>query len=99
VRVADTIRVPASYKAAFSREFNHGLIDNEQKLILNSDGKAYEFFAPTSNEDINFLLTKSLVKKVDALQYLIETDAVFEHRIKVKYLKGLENVLRYFRDT
>ncbi len=99
VRLTDTIRIPASYKAAFTREFNHGLINNEQKLILNSDGKADELFAPTSNEDVNFLLTKSLIKKVDAIQYLIETDPVFEHRIKVKYLKGLENVLRYFREN
>ena len=99
VRVSDTVKIPAGYKAAFNRELNHDLIDKEQKLILASDGNDDGLFTPSTDNDINFLLTKSLIKKVDALQYLIETDSLFEHRIKVKYLRGLEYVLRYFRET
>ena len=99
VSVADTVKIPASYKPAFSRERNHDLINKEQELILSADGTVDKLFTPSTDEDINFLLTRTLVKKVDAIQYLIETDKVFEHRIKVKYLVGLENVLRYFREN
>ena len=73
VRVSDTVKIPAGYKAAFNRELNHDLIDKEQKLILASDGNDDGLFTPSTDNDINFLLTKSLIKKVDALQYLIET--------------------------
>ncbi|MEO7984069.1 MAG: hypothetical protein ABI688_08300 [Bacteroidota bacterium] len=98
VRVTDTIRIPP-YKPSFNRAINHDIIDNEQRLILASDGKADDMFTPSADNDINFLITKALVKKVDALQYLIETDSLFEHRIKVKYLRGLEYVLKYFLDN
>ena len=98
IRMTDTVKIPASYKAAFNRELNHDLIDKEQKLILASDGIDDGMFTPSTDNDINFQLTKALIKKVDALQYLIETDSLFEHRIKVKYLRGLEYVLRYFSE-
>ncbi|HEX4877139.1 MAG TPA: hypothetical protein VFV31_10740 [Chitinophagaceae bacterium] len=99
VSVADTIRIPGNYKPAQNRELRHDNIDNEQKSILASDGQADRFFKPSDNEEINFLLSQSLVKKVDALQYLIETDSLLDHRLKVTYLSGLEFVLRYFRQN
>ncbi len=96
VSVADTIKIPIAYKPAQNRELRHDYIDNEQKSILAADGIADNRFSPTSNDEINFLVTQSLVKKVDALQYLIETDSILDHRLKVKYLSGLEYVLKYF---
>lgn len=99
VSVADTITIPASYRPAQNRELRHDYIDNEQKAILSSDGLADTYFKPGNNEEINYWLTQSLVKKTDALQYLIETDSILDHRLKVTYLSGLENVLKFFRQN
>lgn len=97
VSLTDTLKIPGSYKPEFKRQRNHDGIDAEQKSILSSDGKTDKQFSPTKDEDINFLVTQALVKKVDAIQYLIETDKVFDHRLKVNYLFGLENILKYVR--
>lgn len=99
VSVADTIRIPISYKPAQNRELRHDYIDNEQKSILAADGTADNRFTPTNDDEINFFITQSLVKKVDALQYLIETDSILDHRLKVNYLSGLEYVLKYFKQN
>lgn len=62
VRVTDTVKIPAGYKAAFNRELNHDLIDKEQKLILASDGIDDAMFNPSTDNDINFTY-KSIDKK------------------------------------
>ena len=95
----DTNKIPADYKPEFSRLRNHDLIDAEQKAILASDGKADKFFTPSANDETNYFLTAALVNQVDLMQYEIETDSLFDHRLKVNYLKGLENVLRYYRQN
>jgi hypothetical protein len=93
----DTLWTPANFKPAFSRERNHDLINTEQKYIMSSDGRQDNSFTPSSNEEVNFWLNQALLNTVDQLQFSIETDKVFDHRLKVNYLKGLENVLRYYR--
>lgn len=97
VSMADTVMIPASFKPKLERQLRHDAIDKEQQSILVSDGKSDKLFTPSQDDDINFLVTKALVKKVDAIQYVIETDNKLDHRLKVNYLSGLENVLRYFR--
>lgn len=96
VSVMDTVKIPANYKPALARALRHDAIDAAQKLILASDNKADKFFTPSVDEEINFLLTQALTKKVDAIQYLVESDKVLDHRLKVKYLSGLEYVLKNF---
>lgn len=96
---SDTIIIPPGYKAEFRRQINHEAIDAEQKAIMAMDNKADQSFSPTGNEEINILLTRVLSKKVDLLQYLYETDKAFDHRLKVNYLKGLENLLKTFRQN
>ena len=78
VSVADTIKIPHNYKPKFERQLRHEAIDKEQKAILGSDGKADNLFAPSKDNEVNFVITQSLVKKVDAIQYLIETDKDFD---------------------
>ena len=97
VSVADTLKIPQNYRPEFKRQINHDAIDAEQRAILASDGKADKLFTPTKDDNINFLVTQALVKKIDNLQYLIESDTLFDHRLKVNYLYGLENVLKYFK--
>ncbi len=95
----DSLSIPAGYKPEFRRQLNHDGIDGEQKTILNGDGKDDGRFTPSEKEEINQLLTRSLVRKTDWLQYHIETDSTLDHRLKVYYLSGLENLLRYFRQN
>ena len=97
VSLTDTLRIPGAYKPAQNRQLWHDRIDTEQKEILASDGKADRSFTPTKDDDINYLVTQALVRKTDAIQYLIETDSILDHRLKVNYLAGLENVLKFAR--
>src|SRR5215831_16945850 len=98
VAISDS-SIPASYKPEFNRLRNHDLIDAEQKAIMNSDGKADQFFTPAADDEVNLLLTNALTRTVDLIQYAIETDTVLDHRLKVNYLKGLENILHYYRQN
>ncbi len=99
VSMADTLTIPGTFKPAQNRQLWHDRIDQEQKTILSGDGSADNSFTPSKDDDVNYLLTRSLVKKTDALQFLYETDKVLEHRLKVNYLSGLENLLKYFRQN
>jgi hypothetical protein len=96
---SDTAKDFKNFKPEFRRVINHEAIDKEQKNILNSDGKADNIFSASTNDEVNFLVTTALVNKVDWLQYKMEKDSALDHRRKVQYLKGLENVLRYFRNS
>ncbi len=74
----------------------HELIDREQKIILNVVGKVDNEFRGTGNEEINHLVTLSVIQKVDDLQCKIELDTAINHQRKVNYLSGLEKVLKAF---
>ncbi len=99
VSISDTVVIPQAYKPEFRRLRNHEMIDDEQKAILNSDGKTDNLFTPAGEADIDQILTRFVTRKVDALQYLIESDTVIDQRLKVNYLFGLENLLRHFRSN
>ena len=58
-----------------NRELFHGFIDEQQKILLKSDGKNDNKYTPSKDEEINFLLTQSLINRVDALQCKIENDS------------------------
>lgn len=95
----DSLSIPAGYKPEFRRQLNHDGIDGEQKTIMDGDGREDNQFTPSDKEEINQLLTRSLVRKTDWLQYRIETDSTLDHRLKVFYLSGMENLLKYFRQN
>lgn len=96
VTQVDSIGNWKNFKPAFHRLINHEAIDREQTKILHSDGKADNQFTISPNAEVNFLATDAVINKVDFLQYTIEKDSVLDHRLKVQYLKGLENLLRFF---
>ncbi|MBL7746562.1 MAG: hypothetical protein JNM19_03995 [Chitinophagaceae bacterium] len=83
-------------KPLFSRQLFHDYVNTQQKNILKLDGKADGEFAPSVNEEINFLLTQTANGRVDALQCSIETDSTLNDQLKKKYLRGLENQLKFF---
>jgi hypothetical protein len=94
--LADTAKDFKNFQPEFRRLINHEAIDREQKNILASDGKTDNFFTISANDEINFFITYAVVNKVDRVQYKIEKDTVLDHRRKVQYLKGLENMLHFF---
>ena len=82
-----------------NRELFHDFVDKQQKDILRSDGKADNEFRPSSDDEINFVLTRAVTTKVDWVQYRVEKDTSLSSQAKIKYLRGLENVLKYFNNN
>ena len=85
------------FKPEFRRLINHEAIDREQSNLLASDGRTDNQFVASSNEEINMMLTNALVGTIDDLQVRTETDSLLDHRLKVNYLTGISNVLKYIR--
>ncbi len=56
-------------------------------------------FNPSTDEEINFRLTRSVISSVDWIQYRIEKDSVLSSQAKIKYLRGLESVLKFFNNN
>ena len=79
-----------------NRELFHDYVDKQQKEILKSDGKADNEFKPSADDEVNFLLTNAVTNKVDWVQYRIEKDSALNSQAKIKYLRGLEGILKYF---
>jgi hypothetical protein len=88
-----------NFQPEFRRLINHEAITREQKGIFASDGKVDEEFVASPNEEINFMLTRLLIKggRIDEIRYRIETDSSLDHRLKVNYLTGLSNTLKYVK--
>ena len=60
------------------------------------DGKTDNLYAASTNEEINFLITRSLIGQVDKIQCDIEKDSTMSMQDKVRYLRGLESTLKFF---
>jgi hypothetical protein len=94
--VSDTSASGDQCKPSKNRELFHDYIDAQQKNVLKSDGKDDNQFTPTNNEEINFRITRSLTKNIDALQCKIETDSSLKDQKKVRYLRGIEYLLKFY---
>ncbi len=78
------------------RKIFHENIDISQKKILSLDGKSDNEFAPSKDEDLNTRLTKAATNDIDDLQKFIEADAALDNNNKIKFLRGLNEVLQGF---
>jgi hypothetical protein len=78
------------------RQIFHSNIDKAQSAILKSDGVNDEFFAPTGNEQLNRQLTTELVNAIDDMQTDIEINSSLDNNNKIKYLRGLSEMLNAF---
>ena len=76
------------------RQTFHDEINKEQKNILKSDGKEDKLFIVSSNEEINFLVTRAATVNINWLQYTLEKDSSIKDQKKVRYLRGITNMLR-----
>jgi hypothetical protein len=96
VQVVDEV---PPYNIVISRKLFHENIDNEQKLLLNSDGKDDKKFKISDDAKLNEIVTDAAIKGIDWLQYQIETDSTMDHRHKVAYLSGTIDILKYVRQN
>ena len=83
-------------KVDIARVRYHENIEKEQQLALHFNGGNGEWVNASANKAINTLVTNALIKEVDVLKDSIESGTKLDHRLKVKYLSGLENLLRGF---
>lgn len=74
----------------------HDDVDKLQKEILKLDGKDDGQFTPATNEELNMQATYAVVTKTDRLQMAIEQDSALDGNNKIKYLRGLNDVLYGF---
>lgn len=81
-------------KPDIRRALYHDFVDKQQSMALASDGQADRSYQPTGNEEIDFILTEALINRVDALQYQFEKDSIYAHPVKVRYIRGLEEILK-----
>ncbi|MGX5818567.1 hypothetical protein ACWKWU_10245 [Chitinophaga lutea] len=84
----------AAQNIPIQRQIFHDNIDKEQTAADKFDGKADNHVKVGDDESVNLQATNALLKQVDAIQLEIERDTALDHRGKVKYLTGLQQVLR-----
>ncbi len=86
------------YKIDIRRVKLHEDIDKDQAKLLRSDGHDDQMITAGPDEDVNLLLTDIFTRQVDYVQDSIEQSMVLDHRLKVKYLTGLDNLLNGFME-
>jgi len=69
-----------------------------KKNILAFFTTANSAFAPTNNEAQNQQLTYAVTGKVDSLQNMIELDSLLDNNNKIKFLRGLNEVLVNYKN-
>lgn len=81
----------------------HEDIDDLQSRICALDGKPDKMIVISRDLDLDLLLTDIYTRQTDAMQLEIEKNPAADHRIKVKYLSGLnlllEDLLRSLRSN
>lgn len=74
----------------------HEDIDLAQTLICGLDARKDNVVSLSGNPEIDLLLTDVFTRQTDQLQNAVEADSRMDHRIKVKYLSGLQFLLDGF---
>lgn len=76
----------------------HEDIDKLQQGMLVQDGQGELIIRAVPDEDINLLLTDLFTRQLDIVQDTLEQSRSLDHRLKVKYLTGLENLLKGYQE-
>ncbi len=77
-----------------TRQLFHGYVDEEQKNILNWDGKNDNKLTISDDPEINYMVTQTITLRTDWLQYRIEKDTLLTHTKRIYYLKGLRGLFQ-----
>lgn len=94
---AQTTAMPA-YKIVRNSLW-HDKIDLEQAKMLKLDGKDDGVVTITRDETINHQIEYALIKGVDDLQEKIENDSTLDNNNKIKYLRGVETLVKGYNST
>lgn len=79
-----------------SRILFHEYVDKEQTKALSLDGRNDRMFTSSRNEEINYHVTRALVNRIDHIQRIIEHDSTMKAQTKVRYIRGIEWMLKDF---
>lgn len=82
------------FKVATGRMLWHDNIDKQQKRLLNDKDSV----KLSSDETINIEIADAMLRKVDELQEKIELDSGFTNQERIKYLRGLEFMLKGYNE-
>ncbi|WP_052273080.1 hypothetical protein [Flavihumibacter solisilvae] len=86
-----------SYAVERSRLLFHENIDKEQLKLYQQPGSYVRGYIPlTADEAFNSQVRHSLIDRVDEMQQSVEQDSLLRDNEKIKYLKGLEILVRDF---
>ena len=84
------------YRIPITRQLYHDNIDKEQKKYLVFKPGTDPLIPVSANDEINIQVTDAIIREVNELQDSIEMNEALDHRRKVKYLRGLENLVKEF---
>ncbi len=96
--IAQTSAV-SPYRIEKSRILWHDKVDREQKRLLKLDGKDDGLITISRDETVNMQIDYALIKGVDEFQEAIERDSLLAHNSKIKYLLGLESLLKGYNSN
>ena len=85
-------------KVPIDRQYFHDLVTKELKLTDKADGKQDGLLKVTGNDEVHLLLTDVLFRRIDRIKNWVEiTPDLPAKNEKVRYLRYIENMLRWFR--
>lgn len=84
------------YGIPINRQLYHDNIDREQKKYLLQKPGSGALIPVSTSDEINIQVTDAIIRQVNELQDSIELNENLDHRRKVKYLRGLENLVKEF---
>ena len=88
-----------TYKFEKTRLLWHDKVDHQQALLQKLDGKDDHAITLSGNETVNQQIEYALITQLDELQAKIELDSSLGHNSKVKYLLGLESLLKGYNQN
>jgi hypothetical protein len=74
----------------------HEDIDLWQQKVLETDGRRDDIVFTGKDEDVNLMITDLMTRQVNLVQDSLENSPRLDHRLKVKYLTGLQNMLKAY---
>jgi len=87
------------YNLTVSRDRNlilfHDNVDKQQKKLLPPE----VISNISTDESINLQVTDAMIREVDQMQESIEFDSTLNRQQKIKYLKGLESLVKGYYDN
>lgn len=87
------------YKIEKNRLLWHDKVDHEQARLLKMDGKDDGVITISRDETINMQIEYALIKGIDDLQEKIECDSALSNNLKIKYLRGLESLVKGYNNS